>query len=111
MVKKVTKRGIDYEIDEERIELPPEVDAEASKLITEANDDLAERRVSFRWEREPLDLVRKVAAEMGVPYQTYMKQVIYRQALADWSSIMAARPVNIDEVVQRALLLRERLIP
>jgi predicted DNA binding CopG/RHH family protein len=46
--------------------------------------------VNFRWGREQVELVKRVAHLMGVPYQTYMKQVVYKQALADLKEASAA---------------------
>lgn len=40
-------------------------------------------RCSFRWGHEQLDLVKQVADKIGIPYQTYMKQAIYRQCIED----------------------------
>ena len=33
--------------------------------------------------REQIAVVKRAAALMGVPYQTYLKQVVFKQALAD----------------------------
>ena len=56
--------------------------------MTEAADaELDATRVNFRWQREPLSLIKAVAAAMGIPYQTYIKQVLYRQAMEDFGKI------------------------
>ena len=34
-----------------------------------------------------LELVKKVAKLMGIPYQTYIKQVVYRQSLQDLKDV------------------------
>jgi len=34
-------------------------------------------------------VVKRAAALMGVPYQTYLKQVVFRQALADIERMQA----------------------
>jgi len=39
--------------------------------------------VTLRWAKPQIDVVKRAAAIMGVPYQTYLKQVVFRQALAD----------------------------
>lgn len=51
--------------------------------IEEAERGIAEERVSMRWEGHALGVVRRAAALAGVPYQTYVKQVAFRQALTD----------------------------
>lgn len=50
------------------------------KYVSEADDEI---RVNFRWGNEQLNLVKKAASFFGVPYQTYIKQVVYRQCLMD----------------------------
>lgn len=65
------------------IELSPEVATHAETAIAHAEQDLDEVRVNFRWGTSQLHLVKKAADLAGVPYQTYIKQVIYRQAVAD----------------------------
>lgn len=47
------------------------------------SEDAGEVRVNFRWTAEALSRVKKIAEAMGVPYQAYIKQVIYRQVLSD----------------------------
>ena len=49
-----------------------------------------EERVNMRWSRHALDVVREAARLHGVPYQTYVKQVSYRQALTDLKDAQAA---------------------
>jgi len=88
MDSRKSKRG-DYEIEDlGDFELPEDV-TQRVKVQTEAADaELEATRVNFRWQREPLSLVKEVAAAMGVPYQTYIKQVLYKQALDDKNKIM-----------------------
>ncbi len=64
-------------------ELAPEADARARALIEQAERDIEETRVNFRWGRLQVDTVKRAAALAGVPYQTYIKQVLFRQAVAD----------------------------
>lgn len=65
------------------IELPKEQVELINKFIVQAEKDIEESRVNFRWGTEQVELVKKVAKLMGVPYQTYIKQVVYRQCLQD----------------------------
>ena len=39
--------------------------------------------MTLRWGKEQIAVVKRAAAIMGIPYQTYLKQVVFRQALAD----------------------------
>ncbi len=80
---KRTKRG-NYEIeDESDFELTPEQAADFEKRIEEADKELDECRVNFRWQKDCLELVKQAASMIGVPYQTYIKQVLYKQAHED----------------------------
>jgi len=78
--------------------VPPdtELDSKLEAMEDAAESDLSARppdeaRVNFRWGREQLAIVKRAAAVMGVPYQTYMKQVVFRQALADLQAVRSAR--------------------
>lgn len=65
-------------------DLPPEVMARVNKATTEADAEDLELRVNFRWDRQSLELVREAAKVMGnIPYQTYLKQAVIRQARLD----------------------------
>jgi predicted DNA binding CopG/RHH family protein len=64
-----------------------EEDEETSELVSrmerEADAEIASRTVTLRWGKRQIDTVKRAAALMGVPYQTYLKLVVYRQAVAD----------------------------
>ncbi|MBP9094092.1 hypothetical protein KBI23_23950 [bacterium] len=91
MANRKSKRG-NFEIEDlGDIELPAEQHEKAQQMIEAADADLNATRVNFRWRREPLALIKKVAEAMGVPYQTYIKQVLYRQAMEDFSKIQSNR--------------------
>jgi predicted DNA binding CopG/RHH family protein len=51
---------------------------------------LREERLSMRWPRASLETVRQAARLLGVPYQTYVKQVAVRQAITDLKDAAAA---------------------
>ena len=70
------------------IELPPDLNADIQARTKRANDELAATTVNFRWQKGQLELVKKVAGAMGVPYQTYIKMVVYKAAIMDWGSMM-----------------------
>jgi predicted DNA binding CopG/RHH family protein len=74
----------------------PEVDATLEAMEEETERELASRqideaRVNFRWGREQLAFVKRAAAAIGVPYQTYIKQAAFRQAAADLQIVQAVR--------------------
>lgn len=74
------------------VELPPELAAKATAAIEQAERDLSEEvRVNFRWGAAQLNLVRRAADLAGVPYQSYLKQVAIRQAMADLKEDAALR--------------------
>ncbi len=74
------------------VELPPELDARVRAMTKAADEEIDAARVNFRWGRKQVDLVKRVAQLMGVPYQTYIKQVVYKQALADLREASATGP-------------------
>jgi predicted DNA binding CopG/RHH family protein len=79
------------------ISFPADVQTRIEEAVAQADHDLAdgaarsEVRVNFRWGQEQLDLVRQAAALADVPYQTYLKQAVYRQAVADLKDAAAIR--------------------
>jgi predicted DNA binding CopG/RHH family protein len=62
-------------------------DEDVSRLVTrleeEADREVAAGTVTLRWGKEQIAVVKRAAAIFGVPYQTYLKQVVFRQAIAD----------------------------
>ncbi|MBK7841035.1 MAG: hypothetical protein IPP57_25750 [Candidatus Obscuribacter sp.] len=94
MQKRKSRRG-NFVIEElEDISLSDEIDAKVSKLTALADSEIEQTRVNFRWQKEPLNLIKKVAESIGVPYQTYIKQVLYRQALNDIQLIQSQSVVK-----------------
>jgi predicted DNA binding CopG/RHH family protein len=71
-------------------ELPEELDARVRAMTKAADEENEAARVNFRWGREQVDLVKRVAALMGIPYQTYIKQVVFKQAISDLSEASTA---------------------
>lgn len=65
------------------IELEPEVAARLDAAIAQADAELEAARVNFRWGVAQVDVVKRAADLAGVPYQTYIKQVVFRQAMDD----------------------------
>ena len=64
-----------------------EEDSATSELVdeleAEADREVSAGTVTLRWGKQQIAVIKRAAALMGVPYQTYLKQVVFRQALAD----------------------------
>ncbi len=92
MNKRKSKRG-NFEIEDlGDVELPSDLEEKIELMTKTADAELEATRVNFRWQIEPLNVVKTVAEAMGVPYQTYIKQVLYKQALEDLSKIQRTLP-------------------
>jgi len=66
------------------IEVSEEEDAQIRAMIERAEKDIGEEaRVNVRWPMAQLDVIKRAAALFGMPYQTYLKQAAFRQAVED----------------------------
>jgi len=65
----------------EDLELSPDEDLRITEMIEKAEEELEATRVSFRWNKDSLQIVKLAAQLIGVPYQTFMKQVVYEHAM------------------------------
>jgi predicted DNA binding CopG/RHH family protein len=72
------------------IEVSEEEDRRITAMIEQADRELEETRVSFRWGREQLSTVKKAAEKMGVPYQTFIKMCVFERALDLLKDVQAA---------------------
>jgi predicted DNA binding CopG/RHH family protein len=72
------------------VELSPELDAKVRAMTAQADREIEETRVNFRWGKGQVAAVKRAAALLGVPYQTYIKQVVITQAVRD---IRDAEPI------------------
>lgn len=71
-----------YEIEDlGTVELDPETDAKVNRMIAQADAEIEATRVTFRWGKEQLEVVKKAADTIGVPYQTFLKLAVYQHAL------------------------------
>lgn len=61
--------------------LEAQADADIEERLRDDRD--GKERTSLRWGRDQLNVVREAARLAGVPYETYIKLVAYRQALND----------------------------
>jgi hypothetical protein len=74
------------------ITLPPRVDSMVKKKIAQAEAELnREVRINFRWGTDQLKAVQHVAGLMGVPYQTYVKEALFRQVVEDLNKMAVAQ--------------------
>lgn len=83
-------RPIDLTIVADRVEEDPAVSTLVTRLETAADRELAAGTVTLRWGREQIAVVKRAAALIGVPYQTYLKQVVFKQAVVDIERAEAA---------------------
>jgi predicted DNA binding CopG/RHH family protein len=81
--RQVVAKSIDMRVVGDQVEEDPEVSEMVTRLESEADREIAAGTVTLRWGREQIGVVKRAAAIMGVPYQTYLKLVVFRQALAD----------------------------
>jgi predicted DNA binding CopG/RHH family protein len=65
------------------VELPADIAARAAVAIAQADREIEASRVNFRWGPAQVEVVKRAAQLAGVPYQTYIKQVVWRQAVED----------------------------
>jgi predicted DNA binding CopG/RHH family protein len=72
------------------IELSEEEDKRIGEMIADADKEIEGTRVSFRWGKEQLAVVKQAADQMGVPYQTFMKMCVYQRALDLLKDVHAA---------------------
>ena len=87
-----TKRSPALRIVEDHVEEGAAVSKLVTRLEAEADRELVAGTVTFRWGRQQIAVVKRAAAIMGVPYQTYLKQVVFRQALADIERAQSTLP-------------------
>ena len=52
-------------------------------MIDEADQVIGELGLGMRWAGPELAVIKRAAARRGLPYETYIKQAAFRQALAD----------------------------
>ena len=76
------------------VELTEEDESRIEAMIDLAEQDITASRVSFRWGREQVAIIKRAAALYGVPYQTYLKEAALRQAIADLKDLQAVALKN-----------------
>ena len=72
--------------------LPPHIDKMVRRKIADAEAQLnQEVRINFRWGKDQLRAVQHVASLMGVPYQIYLKEALFRQVVEDLNKMAIAQ--------------------
>ncbi|MHB8621464.1 MAG: hypothetical protein ACYDAG_18205 [Chloroflexota bacterium] len=65
----------------------PDLVRHINQLEDAADRDIEAMRldagINLRWGQKQVAVVKRAAALVGVPYQTYAKQVLFKQAVAD----------------------------
>lgn len=62
--------------------MPPEKVTKVEAMIAKADQEDELARVNFRWSQDALDVVKRAANLMGIPYQTFIKQTVFEHALS-----------------------------
>jgi hypothetical protein len=62
--------------------MPPKMAAKVEAMIAQADEEDEQARVNFRWSKDALEVVRRAAKLMGIPYQTFIKQAVFEHALS-----------------------------
>ena len=70
-------------IDGGTVELSDEMDKIIDKQIAKAEKDINQKKMQIRWGTKQIEVLKKAASIMGIPYQTYVKHVAYIQAMED----------------------------
>ena len=83
------KKKIDFATEMEDLgiqELSPELDEKINLMIEQADKEFLESRVNMRWPQKQLDIAKKAASLVGIPYQIYIRDRIFRCAMEDISN-------------------------
>ena len=65
------------------IELSEEEGEHYDKIINLAEEQIEDVRVSFRWKSKQLNIIKQASQLIGIPYQTYIKTVLFNQSIED----------------------------
>jgi len=82
-VKGEAEEPVEMRVVADRVEEDESTSELVSRLEAAADEELAGGSITLRWGRGQIAVVKRAAAILGVPYQTYLKQVVFRQALDD----------------------------
>lgn len=65
------------------VELSEEEGEHYNKMIKIADEQIEDVRVSFRWKSKQLNIIKQASQLIGIPYQTYIKTVLFNQSIED----------------------------
>lgn len=77
----------------EDIDLPDDLDALVERQIAIAEEEIKQSRMQIRWGQSQVEVIKQAAKLMDIPYQTYAKQVLFRQALEDIERIQKLKSI------------------
>ena len=72
--------GIEVLEDEE---LPDEIHQMALQKIQEADEEIKQMRMQIHWGIKQVEVVKRASRLIGIPYQAYIKQTLFHQAIQD----------------------------
>jgi predicted DNA binding CopG/RHH family protein len=82
MAEQSNSKPLETRVIAERVLEGEETSELVSRLEAESEEEVASS-VTLRWGKGQVAIAKRAAAILGVPYQTYLKQVVVRQAIAD----------------------------
>jgi predicted DNA binding CopG/RHH family protein len=82
-MRRPDEKALSIKVVADHVEESAEVSGLVDRLEEEADREIAAGTITMRWGRERIAVVMRAAALIGVPYHTYLKQVGFKQALAD----------------------------
>jgi predicted DNA binding CopG/RHH family protein len=65
-------KSIEMKVVADRVEEDADVSEMVTRLEEEADREIAAGSVTLRWGKDQIAVVKRAAAIMGVPYQTYL---------------------------------------
>jgi predicted DNA binding CopG/RHH family protein len=76
-------KSIEMKVAADHVEEDREVSDFVTRLEKDADREIGSGTVTLRWGKQQIAVIKRAAGIIGVPYQTYLKQVVFQQALAD----------------------------
>ncbi len=64
-------------------ELPEGIHQMATQKIHEADEEIKQMRMQIHWGIQQVEVVKRAAKLIGIPYHAYIKQTLFQQAIQD----------------------------